>query len=81
VPEFLQFEILLYICSRSWLPSLHGADQQVFISMFGRDELDDVGFVPHDTQGKRAKGVCEYIGQALLEDAIVKDGREWFHRL
>ena len=49
-----------------------GADHEVFVGVFGGDEFDDIGFVAHDAQREGAKGVCEDVGEAFLEDAVVE---------
>ena len=38
--------------------------------MLGSDELDDLGFIPHDAQGESAKRVGDEIGSALFQNAV-----------
>src|SRR6266581_8637100 len=71
-PELLQLNILLDITPVILPLLLHPycTDQQILIGMLRRHELDHVRPVAHDAQRQRTKRVREYIGHALLQNAV-----------
>src|SRR5205823_13495198 len=80
-PIVFQIKIFLNKLSRILLAAFDSPDHQVLVCMFGRNELNNIGFVAHDAEDKRTKGIRENIAHALLQNAVAENRLEQFHSL